>query len=248
MNHGNGIEASASDGFCGTSYAAKLLGVSVGTVQGLVEKNELQAWKTQGGHRRISLTSIYDYQRRYNLHATPFGPEQQRLRVLVVDDDPPTREMLQSHFQQWKGPIDVSFYASPLDADNFHVLDYRNSPALTVNHPTLGPITTGRETDTPTRRFLISPAQPLLYSMNHLLRILVALSAGLISAVTRSTAQTLPARPPAGVALRSPPTRAARAPPPLPVLAGASTPRATPREKPDPVAEWVFHSERPYSR
>lgn len=116
MNHGNGIEASASDGFCGTSYAAKLLGVSVGTVQGLVEKNELQAWKTQGGHRRISLTSIYDYQRRYNLHATPFGPEQQRLRVLVVDDDPPTREMLQSHFQQWKGPIDVSFYASPLDA------------------------------------------------------------------------------------------------------------------------------------
>ena len=89
-------------------------------------------------------------------------------------------------------------YASRLDADNFHVPDYRNSPALTVNHPTLGPITTGRVTETPTRRFLISPAQPLLYSMNHLLRILVALSAGLISAVTRSTAQTLPARPPAG--------------------------------------------------
>ena len=26
------------DGYCGTSYAAKLLGISVGTVQGLVEK------------------------------------------------------------------------------------------------------------------------------------------------------------------------------------------------------------------
>lgn len=37
------------DGYCGTSYAAKMLGISVGTVQGLVEKNDLKAWKTQGG-------------------------------------------------------------------------------------------------------------------------------------------------------------------------------------------------------
>ena len=32
------------DGYCGTSYAAKMLGISVGTVQSLVEKNELKAW------------------------------------------------------------------------------------------------------------------------------------------------------------------------------------------------------------
>jgi excisionase family DNA binding protein len=55
------------DGYCGTSYAAKMLGISVGTVQGLVEKGDLKAWKTQGGHRRISLQSIHDYQRRHNL-------------------------------------------------------------------------------------------------------------------------------------------------------------------------------------
>jgi excisionase family DNA binding protein len=55
------------DGYCGTSYAAKMLGISVGTVQGLVEKNELKAWKTHGGHRRISLQSVQDYQRRHNL-------------------------------------------------------------------------------------------------------------------------------------------------------------------------------------
>jgi len=44
--------------YCGTTYAAKLLGLSVGTIQTLVEKAELQAWKTQGGHRRISMQSI----------------------------------------------------------------------------------------------------------------------------------------------------------------------------------------------
>jgi outer membrane receptor protein involved in Fe transport len=43
-------------------------------------------------------------------------------------------------------------YASPLDADNFHVPDYRNFPSLKWNHPTLGPITTGWVTETPARR------------------------------------------------------------------------------------------------
>jgi excisionase family DNA binding protein len=43
---------------CGTSKAAELLQLSVGTVQGLVDKNILHAWVTQGGHRRISLESI----------------------------------------------------------------------------------------------------------------------------------------------------------------------------------------------
>ena len=52
--------------FCGTSFAAKKLGLSVGTVQSLVEKNELKAWKTDGGHRRISMQSIAEYQKRYD--------------------------------------------------------------------------------------------------------------------------------------------------------------------------------------
>ena len=43
-------------------------------------------------------------------------------------------------------------YASPLDADRFHVPDYRNFPALTWVHPAVGPITTGWVTETPARR------------------------------------------------------------------------------------------------
>jgi excisionase family DNA binding protein len=70
---------------CGTVYAAKLLGLSVGTVQSLVEKNELQAWRTRGGHRRISLQSIRDYQRVHGLPSD--GDKDALMRVLVVDDD-----------------------------------------------------------------------------------------------------------------------------------------------------------------
>ncbi len=104
------------DGYCGTSYAAKMLGISVGTVQGLVEKNDLKAWKTQGGHRRISLQSIQDYQRRHNLAPASMMQGEDRLRVLVVEDDENTRLMLQANFDQWGLPLDAVMYSSAMEA------------------------------------------------------------------------------------------------------------------------------------
>lgn len=104
------------DGYCGTSYAAKMLGISVGTVQGLVEKNELKAWKTHGGHRRISLQSVQDYQRRHNLVPASLVHGASRLRVLVVEDEAVIRVMLQNQFDQWALPLDVVMYASAMEA------------------------------------------------------------------------------------------------------------------------------------
>ena len=96
----------AADEYCGTSYAAKLLNLSVGSIQSLVEKNELRAWKTQGGHRRISIQSIHQYQNRANL--APKAPAQgsgKYLKVMVVEDDPTTRAVYQAHFDQWDIPL-----------------------------------------------------------------------------------------------------------------------------------------------
>jgi excisionase family DNA binding protein len=104
------------DGYCGTSYAAKMLGLSVGTVQGLVEKSDLKAWKTQGGHRRISLQSIQDYQRRHNLTPAYMSQGEDHLRVLVVEDDETSRLMLQAQFDHWGLPLDVVMYASAMEA------------------------------------------------------------------------------------------------------------------------------------
>jgi len=104
------------DGYCGTSYAAKMLDISVGTVQGLVEKNELKAWKTHGGHRRISLQSVQDYQRRNNLIPASLIHGEDRLRVLVVEDEDVIRVMLQHQFDQWALPLDVVMYESAVEA------------------------------------------------------------------------------------------------------------------------------------
>ncbi|CAG2144492.1 hypothetical protein LMG31506_03018 [Cupriavidus yeoncheonensis] len=46
------------DGLISSIEAAKLLGVSTGTVQRMVDKGELAAWTTQGGHRRIYKESV----------------------------------------------------------------------------------------------------------------------------------------------------------------------------------------------
>lgn len=43
---------------CSTIEAAKLLGMSVRSVQLMVDRGELDAWKTPGGHRRIERGSI----------------------------------------------------------------------------------------------------------------------------------------------------------------------------------------------
>jgi excisionase family DNA binding protein len=104
------------DGYCGSSYAAKLLNVSVGTIQNLVESSSLKAWKTKGGHRRISLQSIKEYQISNKLESAIFFSNDSSLRVLVVEDDEDTRLMYQAFFDRWSLPLDVTMYASAMEA------------------------------------------------------------------------------------------------------------------------------------
>lgn len=105
-----------TDDFCGTSYAARLLDLSVGTVQALVEKGELQAWKTQGGHRRISLQSVLDYQRRQGQAPRLPGLAKARLRVLVVEDDDILCALYKTYFESWDLPLDSTVMSSALNA------------------------------------------------------------------------------------------------------------------------------------
>ena len=107
----------SSDNYCGTSYAARLLGLSVATVQSLVEKGEIEAWKTLGGHRRIALNSIHSYLEKNSrqLPAAQADP-QNCLRMLVVEDDEATRELYQLEFESWSLPVDCTWMSSAMEA------------------------------------------------------------------------------------------------------------------------------------
>jgi excisionase family DNA binding protein len=108
--------AEPSDDYFGTFYTAKLLDLSVGTVQSLVEKNELQAWRTRGGHRRISMRSIMEYQQRHNIKGNLDRTRQPRIKVLIVDDDSVTLDLIRVMIEEWGFPVDCTLMASALEA------------------------------------------------------------------------------------------------------------------------------------
>ena len=94
--------------FCTTSEAASILAISVGTVQLWVDSGLLVAWKTAGGHRRVTRESINKI-----LHGGPaalpdapatVAPQAvtaERLRVLVVEDDRDLLRLYRTMLSRW---------------------------------------------------------------------------------------------------------------------------------------------------
>lgn len=90
--------------FYSTIEAAKLLGVSVRTVQLWVENGSLKAWKTAGGHRRIIAQSVDDY---ISKHQTTSPKDSDNLRILVVEDNPTVAKFYEAAIKSWGHPIAV---------------------------------------------------------------------------------------------------------------------------------------------
>ena len=101
---------------CGTSKAAELLQLSVGTVQSLADKKILHAWITQGGHRRISLESIQNYQLQQQKLPALQRLMSERLKVMVVDDDAITRYLLQDTCLSAHPHVDCCAMSSAIEA------------------------------------------------------------------------------------------------------------------------------------
>jgi len=76
-----------------TAYVARLLGVSVPTVQRWVDSGHLKAWKTIGGHRRIEAESAERLFRAQDAGLRSAPPEPP-VSVVIVDDNPDDRELL----------------------------------------------------------------------------------------------------------------------------------------------------------
>lgn len=104
--------------FCTTREAAKQLGVSVGTTQMWAENGLLIAWKTVGGHRRISRDSVERL-----LHKTAATQSQtapsapvNKLKVLIVDDDPVLLRLYETRLAQWPMLHIITFANNGIDA------------------------------------------------------------------------------------------------------------------------------------
>ena len=99
--------------FCTTREAAELLGVSLRTTQMWVESGLLEAWKTDGGHRRIMRSSVEKLLSRENTAGlpSPVAPSQ-RLKILVVEDDNALLKLYKLRISGWDFPVDLSMAAN----------------------------------------------------------------------------------------------------------------------------------------
>lgn len=89
--------------FCTTQEAADVLGVSLRTVQLWAEAGLLEAWKTTGGHRRISRSSLERL-----LATTPpsagievASAADRPICILVVEDDPAVLRVYELQMVHW---------------------------------------------------------------------------------------------------------------------------------------------------
>jgi excisionase family DNA binding protein len=130
--------------YCTTREAAELLGVSLRTVQLWVERGVLDAWKTEGGHRRIVRESVFrlrDSQNRPISESPPANPPEptsrsasnatsnDRLKVLVVEDDHILLRMYRVLLE--KLPIPLTIITAPNAIEGL-VLIGRESPDLLI--------------------------------------------------------------------------------------------------------------------
>jgi len=87
-----------------TRETAAKLGLSLRTIQLWVESGVLTAWKTAGGHRRISSSSVEELlrQREAALQQRPSGNP---LTLVVVEDNQQMLELYEQQIKQWDMPI-----------------------------------------------------------------------------------------------------------------------------------------------
>ncbi len=93
--------------FLSTRQAAVRLGVSLGTVQNMVENGVLDAWKTAGGHRRIPAGSVDTLLTKRRKQVARSGEISGTLNVLVTENDPTLQKLYQTTIERWKLPISL---------------------------------------------------------------------------------------------------------------------------------------------
>ncbi|WP_300556758.1 helix-turn-helix domain-containing protein [Limnohabitans sp. Rim8] len=94
-----------------TSQAAKVLGLSVGTVQRMVQNGVFKAFVTQGGHRRILSTSLNDYCQKQGVSTIGLVPAHPVAQIYVLHDGAHMTPAL-SHLSTWSC---VTVMTHPLD-------------------------------------------------------------------------------------------------------------------------------------
>ena len=116
--------------YCTTRDAAKVLGVTLRTVQLWVDSGILEAWKTEGGHRRVSVASVEHLADTGIPSAKPHDEPEVRFKILVVEDDMALLKLYKMRMACWNLPLDITLAHNGYEA-LMHV--GRDSPDMFIS-------------------------------------------------------------------------------------------------------------------
>ena len=120
---------SVKEKYFSTREAAKMLGVSLTTAQVMVEEGHLKAWKTAGGHRRISIDSVKSMLQNRESGGSISSKSSDDYTVLIAEDDEALCKLYMRTFSSWKLPIKLITVNNGMEA---MVLVERMRPSLLI--------------------------------------------------------------------------------------------------------------------
>lgn len=98
-----------------TFEVARACGVFHTTVINWVNKGKLKARVTPGGHRRIPLSELVGFMKKYDMPVPP-DVEDEHKRVLVLDDEPMMTRLIEKGFAKHKERYAVEVANNPVEA------------------------------------------------------------------------------------------------------------------------------------
>ena len=104
--------------YLSTRQSAKVLQVSLGTVQKMVELGELIAWKTRGGHRRILVSSL-EQQLQRRKRAMRQKTTQKCIAMGIFRRIENSHELMES-IQFWQLKVDMETKQRAFDYEKSH--------------------------------------------------------------------------------------------------------------------------------
>lgn len=111
------MKEAVPDEVCTTQQAAEILGISVSSVQQLVEAGVIEAWKTKGGHRRIPRHAVLAYKTaplsagasRGAAGPAPAPAAGGPVSIMVIEDNPIQRALYERQIGGWGLPVQLAF-------------------------------------------------------------------------------------------------------------------------------------------
>jgi len=98
-----------------TFEVARLCGVFHTTVINWVNKGKLKARVTPGGHRRIPLSELVPFMKKYDM-PVPVDIEDPHRHILILDDEPMMTRLIEKGFAKAKDRYSVQLSNNPVDA------------------------------------------------------------------------------------------------------------------------------------